>query len=348
MLALLIKDARGTNLRMTMPRKGALVVGWLASMAIGCGPPKGDPNDVGGAPYLALESKATTSAEESAARRATHALKTAFVIVMENHNWNEIEGNPSARYINDVLLPHAALATNYHDNPKHVHPSEPNYIWMEAGDNLAILDDDDPDLNYRNTKKHLTTLLQTSGLSWKSYQQGIDGKRCPLQGQADYAPKHNPMVFFSDVTDGNNAESPNCISHVRPEAELATDLANGAVSGYVFITPDRCHNMHDGCASGDQVRNGDAFLATEIPKIQASAAYNDGGAIFVTWDEGEGGDHPIGMIVLSPLARTGLRSTTAFNHSSLLRTMQEIFAVEPLLRDANNVASLGELFTSYP
>jgi len=28
--------------------------------------------------------------------------------------------------------------------------------------------------------------------------------------------------------------------------------------------------------------------------------------------------------------------------------MQEIFAVEPLLRDAQNATSLGELFTAYP
>jgi hypothetical protein len=326
----------------------ATVVVGVALTTVTCGPAKGDPNDVGGPEYVALESAPVTTAEESATRRSSHGIKTAFVILMENHNWSEIRGNPSARYINEVLLPASASAEDYHDNPKHVHPSEPNYIWMEAGDNLAIRDNDDPDENYRNTRKHLVSLLQTAGVPWKSYQQGISGRRCPLEEEGSYAPKHNPMVFFSDVTDHNDERSANCIAHVRPETELATDLANGSVSGYVFITPDMCHNMHDACASKNQIKNGDDFLAMEIPKIQASAAYRDGGAIFVTWDEGEGGNFPIGMIVLSPLAKAGYVTRTPFSHSSFLRTVQEIFAVEPLLRDAKNATSLAEMFTAYP
>lgn len=332
-------------------RSAALCAGF-SSLALflttHCGPPKGSPDDVGGRQYEALEREPVTTAADSAAKRATHAIKTAFVIVMENKNWTSVRGSPSAPFINHVILPSAAMADNYTDNPKRVHPSEPNYIWMEAGDNLAITDDDTPDANFRNTRKHLVTLLQTADVPWKSYQQGISGKVCPLANENAYAPKHNPMVFFTDVTDGNDAHSENCISHVRPESELAGDLANNEVSGYVFITPDLCHDMHDTCASGNSVKNGDDFLATEIPLIQASSAYKDGGAIFITWDEGESGDEAIGMVVLSPLAKVGYHTATPFNHSSLLRTMQEVFAVEPLLRDAANVQSLGELFTSYP
>ena len=321
--------------------------GLVSVLTVHCGPSKGSPDDVGGAQYNALETQATTTPEASEARRATHALKTAFVIVMENANWSEIRGSASAPYINSSILPNAAMADNYFDNPKAVHPSEPNYIWMEAGDNLAIQDDDGPDQNYRNTKKHLVSLLQTANVPWKSYQQGIAGDVCPLGSGNGYVPKHNPMVFFSDVTDGNKADSASCIAHVRPETELATDLANDAVSGYVFITPDLCHDMHDACG-GNKVKNGDDFLAKEIPLLQASKAYQDGGAIFLTWDESEEGEHPIGMVVLSPLAKVGYHATSKFNHSSLLRTMQEIFAVEPYLRDAANARSLGELFTAYP
>jgi hypothetical protein len=312
-----------------------------------CGPVR-DPYDVGGPRYAALENEPVTTAAESSALRASHRIKTAFVIVMENENWSEVKGHPSARYINEVMLPAAASAENYWDNPKQVHPSEPNYIWMEAGDNLGIVDDHEPADNFKYTKKHLTALLQAAAVPWKFYQQGIDGKRCPLSEQGDYAPKHNAPLFFTDITDDNSVYSRTCIEHVRPESELAADLEADRVSGYVFITPDRCHNMHDPCASGNNMKNGDDFLAHEVPMIRASKAYQNGGAIFVTWDESEGGTFPIGMMVLSPLARPGYRSTTHFNHSSLLRTLQEIFAVGPLLRDAENATSLGELFTSYP
>ena len=58
-------------------------------------------------------------------------LQTVFVIVLENHNWSEIKGNPSAPYINS-LLPRFAHAERYF-NPPGLHPSLPNYIWLEAG-----------------------------------------------------------------------------------------------------------------------------------------------------------------------------------------------------------------------
>ena len=318
-----------------------------ALIGFACGPVN-DPNDVGGFEYAALEAMPVTTPEVSAAKRANHAIKTAFIVVMENENWHEIKGDKDAAYINDVLLKEGASADNYYDNPREVHPSEPNYIWMEAGDNLGIHDDHIPADNYRTTKKHLTSLLAAAQVPWKTYQQGIDGKTCPLVEVGDYAPKHNAPIYFTDITDNNNPHSANCIAHVRPLEELDRDLAANTVSGYVFITPDRCHNMHDACESGNQVKNGDDFLREQIPKLQASEAYRNGGAIFVTWDESEGGTYPIGMIVLSPLARPGFVSHVRYNHSSLLRTMQEIFAVEPYLRDAQKATPLSDMFTAYP
>jgi hypothetical protein len=54
------------------------------------------------------------------------------------------------------------------------------------------------------------------------------------------------------------------------------------------------------------------------------------------------------FFVLSPLAKVGYKSTTAFTHSSTLRTIQEIFGVTPFLRDAANATDLSEFFTSFP
>ena len=330
----------------------AFCVGSFLFTGEACKAQKGSPDDVGGPQYVALESAPVTTEAESKARRADHRIKTAFVIVLENHSWHGIVGNRrSAPYINDVLVPAGALADNYHNDD--VEPSEPNYVWMEAGNPLGIRDNDGPDQNYRTTKKHFVSLLVAGGVPWKTYQQSISGTRCPLVREAAYEPKHNPMIFFADVTDNNNPRSENCIKHMRPETELAADLTNDTLTGgYIFITPDACHNMHDGCESNDPIKNGDNYLASVVPKIQASNAYKNGGAIFVTWDEGdedEDGDNPkIGMIVLSPFARVGYRTGKYYNHSSLLRTMQEIFAVEPMLRGAATATSLGEMFTAYP
>jgi hypothetical protein len=146
--------------------------------------------------------------------------RTVFVIVMENHNWAQIAGSKSAPYLNGTLLPAASYATHYY-NPPGIHPSEPNYLWLEAGTNFGIRNDNAPATNHQATKQHLVSLLTAQGLTWKAYQEGISGTRCPLSANGLYAPKHNPMVFFDDVTNHNSATSASCIAHERPYTELA-------------------------------------------------------------------------------------------------------------------------------
>jgi phosphatidylinositol-3-phosphatase len=271
-------------------------------------------------------------------------IRHVFVIVEENHDWSEIVGNDSFPYINS-LLEIGAHAENYHNVPEgqELHPSEPNYILLEAGDSLGMETDDAPSAsNSSPSTDHLVTYMEEAGISWKSYQEGISGKECPLKATGDYAPKHNPMVYFQDVTDNNSPTSPYCIEHIRPYEELEQDLASNDVADYTFVTPDLCNDMHnEGCDE-----RADDWLAREIPLIMASDAYKDNGAIFLTWDEGQNGNQQIGMIVLSPLAKPGYSNTIAYTHASLLRTIQDIFGLQPYLDAAANAENLGDLFVS--
>jgi phosphatidylinositol-3-phosphatase len=275
--------------------------------------------------------------------------RTVFLIMMENHNWSDVKNSPSAPYINQTLLPMASYAEQYF-NPPGIHPSEPNYLWLEAGTNFGISNDADPAVNHQSSTQHLVTLLNTANISWKSYQEGISGTVCPLIGEGLYAPKHNPMIFFDDVTNTNDPNSSYCIAHVRPYSELDTDLQQNTQARYNFITPNLCNDMHNTCAPlNDAVMQGDTWLAQNLPAILNSQAYMNGGIVFITWDEGEGGDGPIGMIVLSPEAKGGGYSNTIhYTHSSLLRTLQEIFGVTPLLGDAAQATDLSDLFTTFP
>ena len=277
-------------------------------------------------------------------------LKTVFLIVMENHNWSDIHGSDRAPYLNQTLLPMGAHAENYF-NPPGNHPSEPNYLWLEAGTNFGVHTDDDPIINHQASTAHLATLLNAAGISWRSYQEDISGTVCPLTAVANYRPKHNPFVFFDDLTGHLNPQNAACIAHNRPLTELASDLAQGGrgVAQYNFITPNLCHDGHNSCApENDEVKQTDDWLAANIPMILASEAYRDGGVIFITWDESEGGDFPIGMIALSPLAKAGYSSNVAWTHSSTLRSMEEILGVTPFLGDAANATDLSDLFTKFP
>ena len=289
------------------------------------------------------------------ANAQTHNIKTVFIILMENHNWTggkkgqNIKGNADAPYINNTLLPMASHAEQYF-NPPGIHPSLPNYLWLEAGTNFGILDDNPPSKDSQTTTQHLITFLTSANISWKAYEEDISGAVCPLTDVLHYAVRHDPFVYFDDVTNSQDPNSPNCIAHVRPYPELATDLANGTVAQYNFITPNVCDDMHDRCKPlHNAIKQGDTWLSNNVPAILNSAAYKNGGALFVTWDEAGTGDGPIGMIVLSPFAKGGGYSNSIhYTHGSTLRTFQEIFGVSPFLGDAANESDLSDLFATFP
>ncbi|MDB6147416.1 MAG: hypothetical protein JWO45_1080 [Spartobacteria bacterium] len=279
------------------------------------------------------------------AHAALDATSTVFVIVMENHIWSEIKGNADAPYINNTLLPLASYCDQYY-NPPGLHPSEPNYLWLEAGTNFGITNDNAPASNHQATTNHFVTQLKNAGISWKTYQENIDGLSCPVADNYPYAVRHNPFAFFDDVTTSAN---PACTSVMRPLSELATDLANNTVAHYNFLTPNLCSDMHDSCApTNNPVKQGDDWLAQNLPGILSSAAYQNNGLVIVTWDEGENGsDGPIGMIVLSPLAKgSGYHSAIRYTHSAALRTLQKIFGVSPFLGGASSGNDLGDLFVT--
>jgi hypothetical protein len=278
---------------------------------------------------------------------------------MENNNWSSIQGSSSAPYINSLLTnAQSSWCTNYYDNPDMNHPSEPNYIWLEAGtdtfsdnQNTFSCDCDPSATNSTASTAHLATQLTAKGLKWREYAENITAGACPITSTGLFAAKHVPFVFFQDIS--GNPPSPNsatCQANVRPFGELATDLTAGTVAQYNFITPNLCDDMHGaiGCPS-NLISAGDTWLSQQIPSLMASNAYKNNGAIFITWDESEGGEFPIGMIVLSPRAKgNGYQSTIRYYHSSMLRTVQDVFGLTPLLGDAANQPNLSDLFTTFP
>jgi phosphatidylinositol-3-phosphatase len=299
-------------------------------------------------------------------------VKTVWVILMENHNWTgdnagaafgdpDIKGSLKAPYANGTLLDTAAHAEQYF-NPPGNHPSQPNYLWLEAGTNFGVLADTQPG-DPRNflTHKHLVRLLEDAGISWTAYAEPDFGSpvfdNCPLDF-SNFDVEHLAFVYFNDVNHGLNPQSAECIGHVRPYYQLATDLANQTSSRYNFIVPNVCHDGHEGVSpcdaleSTDNTLRGDTWLKQNVPLILNSVEYKQGGALFIIWDEGEDdgafSDGPIGFFLLSRFAKGEGRKAYSnyihYDHSSTLRTLQEIFQVGPLLGGAANANDLSDFF----
>jgi hypothetical protein len=227
--------------------------------------------------------------------------------------------------------------------------------------------------------------LTAAGLTWGGYMEDMgntttDDKTCrhPALNSPDatqhatatdqYAARHNPFVYFHSIID-----SPDCHERDVPLDRLQTDLQSATTTpNLTFITPDLCSDGHDEpCADG---RPGgyasiDAFLAEWVPRIEDSPAYQQDGALIVTFDESESGaegccveDHPntpnaggqtpgpgggrTGTVVISRFVKPGTKTDTPYNHYSFLRTIEDIFGLSPLGYAKKSTAFGSDVFNA--
>jgi hypothetical protein len=80
-------------------------------------------------------------AQEGPVPKGVPSLDHVFLIMMENHGYNEILTNPNAPFINSYATK-ANLATNYFAV---AHPSLTNYLEVVGGSNFGVLSDNSPD-----------------------------------------------------------------------------------------------------------------------------------------------------------------------------------------------------------
>jgi hypothetical protein len=255
-----------------------------------------------------------------------------------------------------VLLPSSARANTFADPLPDSIPSEPHYVWMEAGTNkfsdTTFTTDSDPSAsNSTKSTAHLATQMNAASpaVSWLSYQEGMNATTgaCPVRSSGYYVAKHDPYVFFQDIA-GSPPSPTNalCAAHHRAytPAQLAKDLSSGAVAQYNLITPNLCHDMHGatGCPGSDDIRAGDDWLASALPPLINYANANDG-VIFIVWDEPVGGSTLIPFLAIGPHIKPNYASSVRFTHSSLTKTVEEIFDL-PILPTVAGSNDLSDLF----
>ncbi|MDP9257910.1 MAG: alkaline phosphatase family protein [Actinomycetota bacterium] len=266
-------------------------------------------------------------------------------IWFENHSYDAVIGSKDAPFTNRLAAA-CGLATNYHNVS---HPSLPNYIAATSGDTQGISDDCQPSECSKNVQS-LFGQLRARGGTWNAYNESMPSA-CDLEGGSgsnpagDYAPKHNPAAYYLPL---RHACRQRDVSLGTPSSgAFARALKSDGLAGFTFITPNLCNDTHD-CP----VATGDAWLANWLPAIVSSHAYRAGSvAIFITWDEGEGGGSDdcalnttdggchVGMVVVSPSTQRGTRSALLFNHYSLLKTTEQLLGIKTFLGHANDRSS---------
>lgn len=223
-----------------------------------------------------------------------------------------------------------------------------------------------PGCVFPNTVTTIGDQLSSSRREWRGYiedlEKGPEGRtacRRPASNAVDdtgkarpgdgYATRRNPFVYFHSLLDLGDCDALN-----GPLERLETDLqAVETTPNYSYVAPNLCNSGSeapcvDGSAGG--LAAADAFLAQWVPKILASPAYKADGLLIVTFaggpapaappaDGGEGVRN--GTLLLSRFADAGTTVAAPYDPYSLLRSVQDVFALKPLAR-SNDASSFAD------
>ncbi|MBV9386818.1 MAG: hypothetical protein JOZ78_10370 [Chroococcidiopsidaceae cyanobacterium CP_BM_ER_R8_30] len=260
---------------------------------------------------------ATTFTNPTKSDLAIPKYKHIFIIIEENHAYNQIIGEAMAPNINRLAKTYG-LATRYYGI---VHPSQANYIALLGGSTFGIHDDDAYYCTAQSRDKYcsssseadyvdhtipdfsLVDQLKAKGLTWKGYFESI-----PTAGSKDvffpdsptrtlpsqlYASKHNGFIAFKNVQN-----DPDLPLKLVGFDQLFKDLSRGSVPNYSHIVANQCNEMHglhgqnvpNDCKFENElgrIHRGDATIGTIVKAIQSSNLWSskDNNAIIITWDE---------------------------------------------------------------
>ena len=210
------------------------------------------------------------------------------IVIEENKDYDQIIGNPAAKYINETLKKEGANLTQMFGEE---HNSQGNYFWLFSGsnENVGFFDQVPKDMDNLGpfSTPNLGASLIQKGLSFKGYSEDLPkiGSRDEFgpdaMGQKNYARKHNPWVSFSNVPNNDPLTSSNLTLKQFP-----TDPTKFNTLPTVSIVVAGLKNdMHDGLPA-DSIPHGDAWLKQHLdPYYQWAKTHNS--LLILTWDEND-------------------------------------------------------------
>ena len=254
-----------------------------------------------------------------------------FLVVEENHSYDEVIGNSAMPYFNGLASQYG-LAAQYYAN---AHPSIGNYFMLTTGE----LETSDDSFAGVVTDDNLVRELVKAGKSWRSYAEGLPSIGYLGGDSSPYLKRHNPFAYFSDVVN-DPAQAANLV----PFSQFATDLASGSLPDFSFIVPDALDDAHNGTLAG-----ADLWLQQNVQPLIASPLFQNDSLLIITFDESEqsdvlhGGGH-VATVIVSAKALPKYQSQTTFQHESSLRLIMEALGLQTDLGQAESAPDMSEFF----
>jgi acid phosphatase len=224
------------------------------------------------------------------------------VVILENHSYSQIIGNPEAPNLNRLasmganFLPAPNDATGVMSGSHAVrHPSQPNYLEIYSGNNQGTIQDGRPgtqDEPFTAALPFITpnlgALLRNAGYSFATYSEslpyvGFDGDSyTAVAGQNQYERKHNPVTNWMNDTSPTPSQLLSWVNQPFTAFQNLARLRNGfaRLPTVSFVVPNEQNDMHDGTVS-----QADGWLKTNILDTYLSWASSHNSLLIVTFDE---------------------------------------------------------------
>jgi hypothetical protein len=156
----------------------------------------------------------------------------------------------------------------------------PNYLDIVSGSNQGVTDDNDPSSYSFAGTQTLADQLAAAGISEKAYAENLPAD--PSHDSGLYAVRHVPWEYF-----------PGTKIALANASTMTADLNAANPPDFVWYTPNLTDDEHTGIPVNtmtQQLADGESFLSSFVPSVQATAWYKAGGIIIIQWDEAEGSD----------------------------------------------------------
>ena len=263
---------------------------------------------------------------------AVAASNHVYVVVLENHSFSSVIGNPDMPNLNRVANTFG-LATNYFAN---VHHSIGDYFEMTTGQVITTDDTFSATVSVDNIVRHLIT----AGKTWHEYSENLPSVGYTGGSIGGYVQHHNPLSYFSDVR--GTAQANNLV----PFSQLQADITAGTLPNFGFIVPNNDDNSHTGTLAA-----ADTWLQNNVfqPLLNSAPFQPNGdGLLVVVFDESflndiaNGGGH-IPCVLIGPQIKGGFQGATFYQHQSLLRTINTALGLTNF-GDAETAVDMKEFF----
>lgn len=220
------------------------------------------------------------------------------------------------------LLRFGILQTRYY---AHTHPSQPNYLAAVAGDYWGL--DHDEFVRIPSNISTVVDLLDTKGISWAGYFEGIPGpgymgfgsigKTSTPSGAWDYVRKHNPFVSYDSINLNGTR-----LAKLLSFEDFKRDLKAGTVPQFVMMSPDMLNDGHNTTLGYATKWAHDFLMPLLLDDVFAEKTI-----IQLTYDETEDYSQPNRIVSLLlgnaiPDGQKGSQDDTFYTHFSLLSTVE--------------------------